>query len=278
LASLATGKTSPELRPALKDPDLVIAFTSHDGAATQALAQLGDDHLVARPYAPAGRHSAEHLLLALRDLAIPLSWTGTQAVQPLRLPRGGTQFGAYEEAPGLGANDPEARSEKPGTHEPASALDNVRRFLIHPGSGASWKCAPPELFADVAARLVDSGRRVAVIQGPADAAQVVAMGWKGEMIRRRPLLDLADQVLGAAAVIGNDSGVTHLAGVLGVPTVAIFGPTHPDTWRPIGPKVAVVRTCTLPAGPAMRVCDDPDCMKHVSAEMVLDALSRLSAG
>lgn len=40
--------------------------------------------------------------------------------------------------------------------------------------------------------------------------------------------------------IGNDSGVTHLSGSMGQKTLAIFGPTNPNVYKPIGPKVAVV--------------------------------------
>jgi ADP-heptose:LPS heptosyltransferase len=36
--------------------------------------------------------------------------------------------------------------------------------------------------------------------------------------------------------------VSHLAAALGVPTVAVFGPTEPDVWRPLGPRVTVVRS------------------------------------
>jgi ADP-heptose:LPS heptosyltransferase len=39
---------------------------------------------------------------------------------------------------------------------------------------------------------------------------------------------------------GNDSGVSHLAAALGVPTVAVFGPTDPAVWAPLGPEVSVV--------------------------------------
>ena len=49
------------------------------------------------------------------------------------------------------------------------------------------------------------------------------------------------QVIAASdGYIGNDSGVTHLAGAMGKETVAIFGPTDAGLYRPIGPKVAVL--------------------------------------
>jgi ADP-heptose:LPS heptosyltransferase len=48
----------------------------------------------------------------------------------------------------------------------------------------------------------------------------------------------------AAGFVGNDSGVSHLAAAAGAPGVAIFGPTDPDRWRPIG-WVRVVRALKL---------------------------------
>ncbi len=42
--------------------------------------------------------------------------------------------------------------------------------------------------------------------------------------------------------MGNDSGVTHLAAAAGAPTLALFGPTDPATWAPLGPRVEVARS------------------------------------
>ena len=43
----------------------------------------------------------------------------------------------------------------------------------------------------------------------------------------------------ANAFIGNDSGITHLAAGLGIRTLAIFGPTNPAIYKPIGPDVRI---------------------------------------
>jgi ADP-heptose:LPS heptosyltransferase len=42
------------------------------------------------------------------------------------------------------------------------------------------------------------------------------------------------------AFLGNDSGITHLAAAMGVKTIAVFGPTNPEVYSPIGPAVTVV--------------------------------------
>ena len=42
------------------------------------------------------------------------------------------------------------------------------------------------------------------------------------------------------AYIGNDSGITHLAAYIGCPTIALFGPTDPRVWGPIGRRVRII--------------------------------------
>ncbi|MFA7005674.1 MAG: glycosyltransferase family 9 protein, partial [Verrucomicrobiia bacterium] len=55
-----------------------------------------------------------------------------------------------------------------------------------------------------------------------------------------PLPQLA-AILGRCALFaGHDSGITHLAAAVGVPTLALFGPTSPNIWAPLGPRVRVV--------------------------------------
>ena len=49
------------------------------------------------------------------------------------------------------------------------------------------------------------------------------------------------QMLGmAGGYVGNDSGISHLAAFLGIPTVVIFGPSDAVRWRPLGANVRVV--------------------------------------
>jgi ADP-heptose:LPS heptosyltransferase len=45
----------------------------------------------------------------------------------------------------------------------------------------------------------------------------------------------------ARLYVGNDSGISHLAAAWGAPVLALFGPTDPAQWAPIGPRVRVLR-------------------------------------
>jgi ADP-heptose:LPS heptosyltransferase len=58
---------------------------------------------------------------------------------------------------------------------------------------------------------------------------------------------LFEQLRAAAAFVGNDSGPGHLAGVIGVASLLLFGPTDPVVWKPLGPRVTVRRGRPLAA-------------------------------
>jgi ADP-heptose:LPS heptosyltransferase len=89
-------------------------------------------------------------------------------------------------------------------------------------------------------------RPVLLVEGPADEealAEVRALlppGTRAATASRPALPDLAALLCRCHAFVGNDSGISHLAGILGVPTVAVFGPTDPRTWAPLGPNAFAV--------------------------------------
>src|SRR2546426_6130935 len=56
----------------------------------------------------------------------------------------------------------------------------------------------------------------------------------------RSLRELAQLLRHCRVYIGNDSGITHLAAYLGCPTIALFGPTDPRVWGPIGRRSRII--------------------------------------
>jgi heptosyltransferase III len=153
----------------------------------------------------------------------------------------------------------------------------VGAVLMHPGAGAVWKRWPADRFASTGLALLGRGLTVALVEGPADAEAVAAV--QDHAGRPFPVLPpLEPRALGAILAqtpcyVGNDSGVTHLAGVSGAPTVALFGPTDPVTWGPLG-KTVVLRHCAVGSHPrrGIRVCDDPQCLQAIAVDEVIRAI------
>jgi heptosyltransferase III len=119
-------------------------------------------------------------------------------------------------------------------------------IALHPGSGSVQKCWPAENFLRLARKLKDRGQTVRVILGEVElerwpAERIEAFAEVAEICRPASYLELLDALAGAAFYVGNDSGPSHLAGVIGLPALCLFGPTSPVTWRPLGPGVRVIQ-------------------------------------
>ena len=113
--------------------------------------------------------------------------------------------------------------------------------LVHPGSGAAAKNWSAEHFADVILRVE---RPVRLIVGEADrvAAEAVELnvGRALPRLEHASLEELAQRLAGCRGYLGNDSGVSHLAGLCGARTLVLFGPSSPVVWRPLGRRVTVL--------------------------------------
>lgn len=123
-------------------------------------------------------------------------------------------------------------------------------IVIHPGGGSPAKCWPLAKFIELAAALKAAGRGVRFVIGEVEqerwpAADIAALREVADVDSLASLTDLLDRLKSASTFVGNDSGPGHIAGILGVPTVSLFGSTDPTRWRPIGPKVSVVQAETL---------------------------------
>jgi ADP-heptose:LPS heptosyltransferase len=149
---------------------------------------------------------------------------------------------------------------------------------LHPGAGGLAKRWDSRRFARVAAALASCpGCRVVAVEGPADGGLLKGIGSAcppGTFIEARnlPLKTVAGVLQRCDAYLGNDSGVSHLAAALGVPSVVLFGPTLPENWAPSGRSVRVIRradgclACTGTAGATHT------CLEAIGDGDVLNAL------
>lgn len=69
--------------------------------------------------------------------------------------------------------------------------------------------------------------------------------------------------------LGNDSGVMHVAAAVGLPVVAVFGPTDPHGTSPVTPRCSIVQEKPYCSPCFLRRCPtDHRCMTSVTPEMV----------
>ncbi|MBC8549805.1 MAG: glycosyltransferase family 9 protein [Candidatus Brocadiales bacterium] len=121
---------------------------------------------------------------------------------------------------------------------PVSTTDG-QYTLIHPGSGSFKKNYNPPFYRKLAnvLRRLDS-RKVGFIFGPVEEEKMNKEDFTGEWIERpKDVMALADLLSHASLYIGNDSGVSHLAGFAGIPTIALYKTTDPRIWGILGRKV-----------------------------------------
>jgi len=149
-------------------------------------------------------------------------------------------------------------------------------LIIHPGSGSKLKNAPSGLFKELYHRAGELGLKPLVVLGVAEE-HLSGYFDNFDTYRVEDILEFAKLLKGAAVFVGNDSGFSHLAGYLGVPTLALFGPTDPVQWRPIGRRVSVLYkglTCSpcFPKGCKNRLYKE--CLSF-SLERVMEALRGL---
>ncbi len=177
----------------------------------------------------------------------------------------------------------------PGLRLPARALEAAaalwgpaaagrRAIALCPGARHATKNWPG--FAELVPALRARGDRVLVALGPGET-------WPGPVgegiaIARGTLVELAAALAQADAVVGNDSGLTHVAAAAGAPVVVLFGPTVPALgFLPVGPHRAEqrldlnCRPCSVHGG---RRCPRGDhaCLAGVSPGRVLARLDELS--
>ncbi len=133
-----------------------------------------------------------------------------------------------------------------------------RDVLLFPGAGHPLKQWPLVQFFQLADMLAENGWNPRFVLGPAELERGMDLGGRpcvpaGEV---ETLAGLERLLLGAAGVVGPDTGPMHLAGMLGVPGVALFGPTRAAQWGPVG--LAALES-PLDCAPCTRTCADLDC-------------------
>jgi heptosyltransferase-2 len=149
------------------------------------------------------------------------------------------------------------------------------------GSAKRWRS---ERFAEVGDRLVEQ------IHGKYpefSSVRCVLIGGKGEealgmeiakQMHTKPIVlsgqttiqELMSLLTNCAVVVTNDTGPMHLAQALGVPVVAVFGSTDPESTGPVGDEFCLIREQVRCSPCLLRSCPiDHRCMTNISTDQVV---------
>lgn len=165
---------------------------------------------------------------------------------------------------------------------PPSAFPGRSTVLIFPGAGHVKKTWPMANFLGVTEMLARTGAEPVFVLGPAEMERGVDVGPWARLVPEC-LMELMAALRTARAVLGADCGPMHLAGLMGIPGVSVFGPTSPRQWGPVG--MAVVRE-DMPCSPCVQVTSGdfapgcpvpPPCLTGVGPERAYAALTRVMA-
>lgn len=212
----AGGQAAPVLRRRLAGLDLLVAYTTDPaGPLVAHLSELVGGRVLAadpRPHTQEECHITDHLLTPLQRVGIP----------------------AEDRVPRIRV-DPQVLAASRSLH------GHRRRplVMIHPGSGARTKCWPRDRFAAVAQQLCNDGCGVLILSGPVEQEHMDNL--PGPLCLPADTTQLAAVLAQADLFIGNDSGPGHVAAAVGTPTLSLFGPTDPATWRPRAPWAHYLR-------------------------------------
>jgi len=160
-----------------------------------------------------------------------------------------------------------------------TSRDRIRVGLCPGAEYGPAKRWLPERFAEAATAVVAERDVQWVLFGKPNDAEVgatIAQALGDRCVNRigeTSLEQLIDELKQCRLLLTNDTGTMHLAGLLGVPTVAIFGSTEPRLTGPLGDNHTVVRHHVECSPCFLRKCPiDFRCMKAVTVEEVTQAV------
>jgi lipopolysaccharide heptosyltransferase II len=181
--------------------------------------------------------------------------------------------------------DPPAERRVAEWFQHSGISDMVRPVALAPGAAHATKRWPLEHWENLISRLVAQGSQVIVVGGPDDGSlgSVLARMAPGRVHNAAGLFQL--QETGAllqrtSALVSGDTGVMHMATAVGVPVVALFGPTvQPFGFFPYTNRASVLelsmgcRPCSSKGGPRCPL-GHHRCLRDITPELVHEALCR----
>ena len=175
--------------------------------------------------------------------------------------------------------DPRALENAEKSLQSAGVRPGKTRIAI--GAGASYgsaKCWAPQRFAEVASRLAAVFDADVILFGTAGEKRVstaISAGMRQppiDLTGKTNIADLPALLSRCHLFIGNDSGAMHVAAAVGLPVVAIFGPTDPNGTAPVTPRCTIVQEKPHCSPCFLRHCPiDHRCMRRITSDIVFAA-------
>ena len=196
----------------------------------------------------------------------------------------------------LGLNVKAAEDDRPyGFPAAATALEWARSYEdslgdtkkglagIVPGSTYASKGWPVDRFIDLSNRISgELGMRPVIMWGPGEEglAAEIAEAVSGALVPPATGVAEAGALIGRMKVlVGIDSGPKHIAVLLGVPTVTLFGPTDPRIWDPMNRRHRVLwKGLDCADGCRDKECTPNRCMDMITVDEVFGKVSELIGG
>ena len=150
-------------------------------------------------------------------------------------------------------SDPVPRLKVPKAAAPARAVaaKAARWLALHPGSGSERKNWPVANWTELLQRLHrETTWQLLLVGGEAEGDRLKQLARdvppaRVEIADQVALPKLAGRLAACDAFLGHDSGISHLAAAVGLPTLVLWGDTVQAVWRPLGENVVTLHE---PAG------------------------------
>ena len=164
----------------------------------------------------------------------------------------------------------------------SSGLESNKVIVINAGGGWYTKRWLISHYARIADIIIEKYKaKILILWGPGEEkyAQEISKGMKNQAVQipATNLKQLAAILQKCSLIVTNDSGPMHIAAAMGLPVVAIFGPTNPALQGPVGTKTAVIQNkeldclgCNLTKCPIGNLC-----MEKLTVEEVLKGVELL---
>lgn len=179
------------------------------------------------------------------------------------------------------------KSSNPSSVLIKNGWDPGKRLIgINPGAAfGSAKRWIPSRFAEVACYFIEKGFQVVIFSaGGLEKVTADAIAEKADGIinlsGRTTLSELIEIIGFCNLFLTNDSGPMHIAAALGVPIVAIFGPTNKDATAPSGGNYRIVSTGESCSPCMKRECPlkHHNCMVNITSTMVIESMNAALGG